>query len=138
MYNEDGSKITETPYHNGIIHGDKYVYNNDVLQFVYIFSEGKCNKVQEYGPGPKLVSESQINNGKLHGEGREYHENGICKHLFYHDNGILHGKDIYYDTRGKIHCVGNLLQGRKHGIYQYYNSLGALTHTEKYNNGVKI
>ena len=137
-FEETGNKLTEITYVHGVIHGYKKIYENNSLRFVCTFVNGENIKIQEYAPGPRLISESEIKNEKLHGEARIYHENGICKRLVFNYQGFFHGREICYDLRGKIHSTGNYYMGKKHGEFKYYNTLGNLTHIETYDNNVKI
>jgi antitoxin component YwqK of YwqJK toxin-antitoxin module len=137
-YNELGNKVSETMYVEGLVHGTKKVYENGVLRFIYNCKNGKSFNVQEYLDGSILKAESEMYNKKLHGKFQEYHPNGKCKRLIYAVEGLFQGDDIHYDLNGKIHCVGTMVNSKKHGKYNYYNTLGDLTHFELYENGVKL
>jgi antitoxin component YwqK of YwqJK toxin-antitoxin module len=136
-YNEDGTKISESSYVHGIQEYKKE-FKEGLLKFYCIFENGVCVKIQDFSPGLVLLTESQISNGKIHGEVREYYENRVCKRIMFYHHGIIHGKEVCYDLRGKIHRTGSYFMGKKHGQFNFYNTLGNITHTEIYNEDVKI
>jgi antitoxin component YwqK of YwqJK toxin-antitoxin module len=137
-YHEDGKKNTETKYVFGVSEGKQYIYSDEILRFINTHSNGQLILTQEYCSDGKLKVESQVLNSKLHGEAREYHENGVCKRFMFMKEGLLHGKETCYDLRGKVHSYGNYLNGQKQGNFYFLNTLGKITHVEKYLNGVRV
>lgn len=136
-YEETGNIIYEICYSHGICQWKKE-YKDRSLKYCCFYEDGDCIKIQEYSPSGKLLTESQIKDGKLHGEAKEYHENGFCKRLTFHHMGVLHGSETCYGMTGKIHRTGTYYMGKKHGEFKYYNSFGNVTHIEVYNHDVKI
>ncbi len=137
-YHENGQKNIETNYQHGIIDGTQYVYSEGIVKIVNTLVQGILVLTQECFPNGTVKIESQVLNSKLHGEAREYHENGICKRVMFLKEGFPHGKESRFDSRGKIHSYGKYVNGQKDGDFCFVNTLGKITHIEKYVNGVRV
>mgnify|MGYP001211286315 FL=1 len=58
---------------------------------------------------------------------------GKVKIIKHYNNGIVHGKIIYYWDNGQVHLSGQYNQMKRVGIWKTYNSNGDLILEENYN-----
>ena len=58
---------------------------------------------------------------------------GKVKILKHYQNGIVHGKLLYYWDNGQVHLTGQYEKMRRVGIWKTYDSEGALILEENYN-----
>ena len=62
---------------------------------------------------------------------------GKIKILKHYQNGIVHGKIIYYWDNGQIHLIGQYDKMQRVGTWKTYDSDGKLIIEENYNNPEK-
>ena len=58
---------------------------------------------------------------------------GKVKILKHYQNGIVHGKLLYYWDNGQVHLTGQYEKMNRVGIWKTYDSEGALILEENYN-----
>jgi antitoxin component YwqK of YwqJK toxin-antitoxin module len=82
----------------------------------------------------KYISEINKINGLIQGYVME------CNARVIYVNNTLHGIEIRYYNSGIIYCINQLVNGRTHGIADYYNHDLILSNKSLYQNGkfVKI
>ena len=61
-----------------------------------------------------LIFEGEYLNGKRHGKGKEYHDNGNLKYEGEYINGQRNGKGKEYDSDGSLSYEGEYLNGKRH------------------------
>lgn len=58
-------------------------------------------------PGQEVVAyRGEFKDGKRHGEGKSYHEDGAIKHKGFYKDGLPYGEGVSYHKNGKIHFKG--------------------------------
>ncbi len=136
-------------------------YSNGQIKSVEYFKDGDYDKVlQNYYPNGVLATEIPIENKKIEGLIKYYHDNGQFKKsikyedskqidgelLEYHWNGVLylksnlknnllHGETYYYYLTGELNIKMNYVNGNGHGpVAEYYKS-GKVKETYNFDNG---
>lgn len=72
-------------------------------------------------------------NGNLHGQYKEYNDEGNMYLNRNYDNGKLHGEERTYYINGKLENICNYVDGKIHGEYKEYNENGILEIHRFYN-----
>ncbi len=58
-------------------------------------------------PGQEVVAyRGEFKDGKRHGEGESYHEDGTLKHKGSYKDGLPHGEGVRYHNNGNVHFEG--------------------------------
>ena len=73
-----------------------------------------------------LNSESEYKDGKKHGLGKSFFENGELKSIDNFKDRKLHGPSKDYYENGKLKIEGNYKDSKKHGLRKEYFESGAL------------
>jgi len=102
---------------NGIVNKiySAYVINGDTIE------DGHCRK---YYPNGQIEEISNWKNGKLNGQYKKFHINGVLNFNIEHLNGKRKdGEFISYNMYGKIYQKSNIIGGKREGVsYTYYNN----------------
>ena len=126
--------------------GIGYNYNGKVL---YKLNQGK-GKIIEYkqyfGSENRVCFEGEYLNGKRHGKGKEYNDDGKLKFEGEYSNGKRNGKGKEYNfkfnySNNKTEISffeGNYLNGKRHGKGKEYDSDGNILFEGQYNNGKRF
>jgi len=131
-YFEDGTTNWERNYKNGKLHGKVKRY----------YSTSSLHREMEYRNGNKynLLRYADINGDSIYG-GNIVEGNGLLITYFepeseggelvsfakleYRD-GVLNGEAVYYHKNGKIKSAGHYLNGKKVGIWDYFQRVDGL------------
>jgi antitoxin component YwqK of YwqJK toxin-antitoxin module len=90
-----------------------------------------------YYESGQLSSEGILEEGKPNGYWITYYPNGLRKSEGNRLNFLLEGKWKFYDEKGNIENVITYEEGRKNGVYQYFNDSCILILEEQYKNDLK-
>jgi antitoxin component YwqK of YwqJK toxin-antitoxin module len=129
-WHESGEPSFISSYNNGLKDGFEKVWQEDGrLIALSCYKNGKPIGKQErffpeINPKKSLQLEQELfynEEGKLHGEQKKYHANGILKALLTYDNGVLQEKKALWDKEANLleeaHYDQGLLEG-EHFIQQ--------------------
>ena len=123
-WDEDGQKKVESTYKNGEL-------------------DGLTTNWYEDG---RKKSEETFLKGELVGKRKKWTSDGkfLEERLIYFQNGEISerrsddGENISYYSNRKIQWNGNYRNGKRHGVFKYYDYYGDPTYIEKYDNGKLI
>jgi len=81
------------------------------------------------------LTETKYKNGLLHGETKEYHDNGRLAKLDMYKEGHLHGEIKKYYKNGRLEELITYKDGKREGAMKCYYTNGALKIDSLYKNG---
>jgi antitoxin component YwqK of YwqJK toxin-antitoxin module len=130
-FDTEGKKLTEIFYESGIKSGEaKYFYPSGKIKQKVKFKDNKEEgKSLEYAEDGRIITEYTYRSGFVYAEeeinryDRENQKTGIWKVFF--DNGLVNEE-------------GNWQEGRKHGIFKYYDDTGKFLRIERYDMGILL
>lgn len=135
-YGEDGCLIDRINHVNGFTEGTGFTYTKSGQvenEYIYHKNELRFLRCFDLDPTSEISRVDCIyRDNKKYEERKEYHKNGILARKCYYINGKLNGKCIRYDMKGRIHTEGQYKDDKKIGEFKYYDTLGKITHTERY------
>lgn len=100
----------------------------------YINENGNLHgQYKEYYQNGKLCLIRNYDNGKLHGEERTYYINGKLENICNYVDGKIHGEYKEYHENDKLCNICNYVGGKIHGEYKEYNENGILETHRFYN-----
>ena len=111
-------------------------YDNNKTQLKEKYYKINGNKFGEYigySKYGKIVA-NYVDN-KLHGEFRQYHDNGELCELSYFVNGELNGLYKSFFRNKQLWIISNYLNGQRHSEYKEYYPSGNLEAEYSYTNG---
>ena len=76
----------------------------------------------------------QVQDGKPHGKGKLYYENGALKYEGEYQKGLWHGKGKLYDENGMLFYEGTFEGGYRNGKGKLYSENGQLRYEGKFKN----
>lgn len=155
-YHDNGRIHKSGSYKNGLKTGewkefDKY----GKLTKILTYEKGKINKrsrpdkIKEFATfhdNGRLKEKGKTKNGKRDGEWNFYNKNGDVIRVVNYDYGNEISSNIpqkveeffEYHSNGRIKTRGNTLDGKKDGVFTYYNPKGKIIKSVLFSNGVLI
>ena len=113
----------------------------------YNYLDGVLDGFQfEWYVNGQISSESTFLKGGLVGNPKKWTSDGKLskERIIYFNSGKIsekrtdNGENISYYSNGKITWIGNYRNGKRHGIFRYYDYYGDRKYIEKYDNGKLI
>ena len=122
----------------------KYVVNDDNLVYknnlVYEKEKDKPftgTAESYYENSDQLKFTSKYRKGKLHGETKEYFENGEPSEIIKYKKDKPHGKAVYYYENGNVKLRTKYKDGLLNGDYVYYSENGNILEKSEYEKGLR-
>ena len=91
---------------------------------------------KDYYDNGQLWEHSHYKNGVQHGECKLYHDNGQLRVYEHYENGELHGEYKEWYDNGQLKVEENFVSGQLHGKYLSYDESGKLIHKYYYTKGI--
>ena len=143
-YDDNGCIICIKTYKNGIQHGNQLNYENDVIIMNSEYKEARLNGIVEefYKDSKRLKMKSTYREGLIVGWKTSFYEDGSLKSIcWYNRNGELNGsyKELFQSGALKMEGVYN--EGLKHGRFIYYKDslkINDIEMIEFYDNDILI
>ena len=110
----------------------------DSSTYINYVDNRKHGRYEERDRDGKLVIQASYLNGKLHGERREYYDNGQLNELQQYEHGRECGVYESYYKGGQISIQAEYLNGCLHGLYQTWNEHGQPINCQMYNKGILV
>lgn len=123
FYNQDKNKVSEGKVMNKLFEGQwKYYHHaSNNIMTIENYSKGKLQGIRTvYFPDGKVAEEMNYKNNLKEGLYRKYTEKGIVLEESNFKNNEYHGKAVFRDSEGKIVSSGQFLNGKKSGIWQFF------------------
>jgi antitoxin component YwqK of YwqJK toxin-antitoxin module len=132
------------PYVNGKIHGEVIKYwdvNGSPVQARLQYRQGKKHgSMKTWHHNGNILSERSYVNDKLEGGDTGYHpaREGKVKTIRSWHNNKLEGREMRYDSQGRLRSEFNWHQGKKHGYVTVYGFQKEIKKREKWENGALL
>ena len=155
-YHDNGRIHKSGSYNNGLKVGDWKEYDKyGKLLKILTYNKGKIDKksrpdrIKEFATfhdNGRLKEKGKTKNGKRDGEWNIYDKNGDITSIIVYDYGKEISRNIpqkvkeliEYHSNGRIKTKGNTLDGKKDGVFTYYNPRGKIVKSVLFSNGVLI
>lgn len=148
FYGEEGNKVSEMHYTEGVRDGLQKSYQNGYLYEESNYCAGiKCGEWLYYYPTGEVQRKVPYVDGEQNGDGFEYDVDGrIITLLNYRESnlrradkinrfdnqGNKRGPWVYYHPNGVVSQEGYYMNDKKNGIFKTYDKRGDLLTIEKY------
>ncbi|CAH0335969.1 hypothetical protein FVB9288_01640 [Flavobacterium sp. CECT 9288] len=123
FFDQKSNKVSEGNVINKLFEGQwKYYHEaSKTLMTVENYVKGKLEGVRSvYYPNGAIAEEISYKNNLKNGLYKKFAENGVVlEETFYKDN-IYNGSAIFRDATGAIVSQGKFVNGKKMGIWQFY------------------
>lgn len=123
FFDQKGNKVSEGNVINKLFEGQwKYYHQaSKTLMTVENYVKGKLEGVRSvYYPNGAIAEEISYKNNSKNGLYKKIAENGVVlEETFYKDN-IYNGSAIFREASGSIASQGQFVNGKKMGIWQFY------------------
>jgi antitoxin component YwqK of YwqJK toxin-antitoxin module len=123
FFDQKSNKVSEGNVINKLFEGQwKYYHEaSKTLMTVENYVKGKLEGVRSvYYPNGAIAEEISYKNNLKNGLYKKFAENGVVlEETFYKDN-IYNGSAIFRDATGPIVSQGKFVNGKKMGIWQFY------------------
>jgi len=140
-WGKNGIKKTEETFRLGDIQA-KTIFSSEhyqKLEKIIYTDDREISKTKwRYYPNKQLSEEFQYKNGKLHGLGRNWYENGQKMALLTFVNGLKNGSITLWYENGQISEMGNYINNNLNGIKTKWSENGQLVGKYKYVNSELI
>ncbi len=137
--------VWQTYHEGGAVHGEEK-YRDDVAidERIYFFANGNVKMKtmiqngkshgdhKEYYVDGAISVSGYYHNGKIDGEWKEYSENGLTKEIYNCQSGLWHGKYQKYHDNGNIAEQGRYDLDQKTGTWEYFDKNGVVIATQTY------
>ena len=114
--------------------------NTNIIEgIVYDINERPINGMYKiYYPDGKIRMEVESKNGKPHGVGKTYDEDGHLQHQASFNDGVLNGDVYQYYPNGRVHNEMHYLNGVPDGVQKTYDENMKQTIEVNYEKGVPV
>ncbi|WP_158730472.1 toxin-antitoxin system YwqK family antitoxin [Flavobacterium sp. I-STPA6A] len=123
FFDQKGNKVSEGNVINKLFEGQwKYYHQaSKTIMTVENYVKGKLEGMRSvYYPNAAIAEEISYKNNLRNGLYKKFAENGVVlEETFYKDN-IYNGSAIFRDAAGAIVSQGKFVNGKKMGIWQFY------------------
>ncbi len=123
FYDQLKNKVSEGKVVNRIFDGEwKYYHHaSKVIMTIENYKSGKLNGLRSvFYPNGKIAEETQYKNDLKDGTYKKYSENGIVLEESIYKANEYNGLAIFRDGDGSIVSQGKFLNGKKVGIWQFF------------------
>lgn len=135
FFDQNKNKISEGRVVNKVYEGQwKYYHKGGkVIMTLENYVNGNLEGLKSvFYPDGKIAEETIYSNGIKSGPYKKYTQKGIVLEEATYKNNEFHGPAIYKDPDGNIVAKGLFKEGKKVGIWQFYQS-GKLVSEENFN-----
>ena len=125
FYNQSRSKVSEGKEVNRLLEGLwKYYHENSTdIMTLENYKSGKLEGLRSvYYPGNILAEQTNYTNGIKNGAYKKYSIKGVLLESSNYKDGQFDGKAVYKDPLGNIVAQGIYVNGKKKGIWQFYEN----------------
>ena len=135
-----GYKYEDVDYKEGKKHGNEIGYFADKsVQYKYQYKYGKLNGPFEvyYDDGAVSLTGKFVDD-LYDGEVISYYRSGQINNSYKYKNGVLDGTAIAYYEDGQVRSKGAYKNDKQLGVWEEYNSAGAMIQIEEYDERGKV
>ncbi len=111
-----------------------YPSNADIGAFNDRLVEGKTGKWIEWGNSGNRTECTYVN-GEYDGQVTLYRTDGTVHVTWNYRNGILSGTESWFHGNEKLLSEGQVIKGKREGVWKYYYDTGELNREESYSGG---
>lgn len=123
FYNQKNNKVSEGKVINRVYEGEWLYYHEDSPSIMTreFYKNGKLNGLRTvYFKNNKVAEEVNYVDGLKEGAYKKITENGVILEESNYVKGEFHGEAIFRDPEGNIVAKGKFKNGKKNGIWQFY------------------
>ncbi|MBN1411731.1 MAG: hypothetical protein JW969_12865 [Spirochaetales bacterium] len=135
---ENGKTASVMPYKNDLLHGNViHYYENGKIKDKTTYSSGMAQgKAVYYNEAEKILKEEYFDKGMTKGWTEyQYHVNGKPEFKFpYNDQGQKHGMEEWYNEKGKLTHKLSFTEGSQEGYSFIYFENGKIQYKTPYKN----
>lgn len=147
FFNDNGDIIRTVHYQEDKKEGKQVIYNIDDYVVSQWHEDSIVGSVETYDNAHWLKNSVPYVDGKAHGLGKTYNQEGLVVAVtkYYHgimsrterinrtDNaGLKQGNWKYFWDNGNLKLEATYLNGKKHGFFKFYDEAGNFLYIEKY------
>jgi len=125
IFDQKGNKVSEGKEVNKQHEGEWKFYHKEssVVMALENYKNGKLNGVRKvYYPNKSINEESVYVDGIKDGPYKKYTEKGVLLEDSVYKKGELHGPATFKNENDQIVAKGNFVNGRKMGMWQFYEN----------------
>lgn len=125
FFDQKGNKVSEGKEVNKLFEGEWKFYHKEspVVMAVENYAKGKLNGIRKvYFLNKKINEETAYVNGVKNGIYKKYSETGIVLEDAVYKNDEYNGPVTYKNEKGEIVVKGNFVNGKKMGMWQFYEN----------------
>jgi len=125
FYDQKGNKVSEGRELNRMHEGEWKYYHKEspVIMAIEKYSKGKLTGVRKvFHPNKTINEETTYVNGVKDGPYKKYTENGVVIEEAIYKEGEFHGPAVYKNENGQLVAKGNFVNGKKMGMWQFYEN----------------
>jgi len=125
VFDQKGNKVSEGREVNKLYEGEWKFYHKESKAILALenYSKGKLTGIRKvFYPNNTINEETMYVDGVKDGVYRKYTEKGVLLEDAVYKNGELHGPVTYKNENGQIVAKGNFVNGRKMGMWQFYEN----------------
>lgn len=123
FFDQSKNKVSEGKVVNKLFEGEWIYYHHasDKVMTKENYIKGKLEGLRSvYYPSEKIAEEQLYKNGLKEGIYKKYTENGLLLEESNFKNNAYNGQAIFRDGNGVIISEGNFVDGKKAGIWKFY------------------
>ena len=126
-YNDKGEILSEGTISKKRLNVEIMHSTGELSSKGQFFKGEKVGRWEYYNERGILISFENFNDqGVLHGEGKEYFENGLLEMEYTYENGLRQGYFVEYYSNGEVFREGNLEGGNYVGEWLFYYPNGSM------------
>tara|TARA_B100000085_G_scaffold218913_1_gene203597 strand:- start:404 stop:1195 length:792 start_codon:yes stop_codon:yes gene_type:complete len=138
-YHKDGWVKTEENFRSGLKHGRFYSYDvkGNITGIGKYSRDKKIGVWKYYFPLSKItqVEEVYYDNGKMKNKKEYTKQSKLLRNFNYNENGNLHGQYRDSHNNGELRARGSLKDGKMDGLWYFYYIDGTQEYEIKFDNG---
>lgn len=123
FFDQNKNKVSEGKVVNKSFEGEWKYYHKASSSIMTIenYKNGKLEDLRTvYYPNGKIAEETNYKNNSKEGFCKIYTQNGIVIEESFYKNNMYNGASIFRDTEGNLVSKGNFVNGKKSGIWQFF------------------
>lgn len=129
-YNEEGQKMEESHYKDGILHGERTIFypESGEVNIEERYSNGEFDGTYQYFyENGQLEFIGEYENGIMKRDWKRFYENSQLREVVQFENNMENGPFIEYHENGNLKAEGSYYDGdNEHGELKLYNEAGVL------------
>jgi antitoxin component YwqK of YwqJK toxin-antitoxin module len=104
------------------------------MKIVVTNEDGVKIEERSFYDNKQLYTDWVFNDNKIHGTCRSFYKNGNPWSERNYNLGVLHGGYKNWHENGQLYMVGQFKDGKKEGVWLFYDTSGKKTKTIDFNN----